>query len=143
MRYIDLKSKHQQEVNDFPMKFAFSESQFTTAMEELGLTKEDKNKVVGISGGGFIRKTDAKAFAEMFERQSKELNEAIRSDESGEGFILDMFTYELCNHEYGITYEEDDALIALGLSPQSVADSPSLSNGLRLAKEKAIASVNF
>lgn len=143
MRYVELKNKHSKEVNEFPMKFAFSEQQFEKAMQELGLTKDDKDKVMGISGGGFIRKTDAKAFAEMFERQEREMKELIDADETGEGFILDMFTYELCNHEYGITYEEEDTLIALGLSPKTIADSPSLSHGLSLAKDKAIASVNF
>ena len=32
--YVEMKERHQKEVNEFPMKFAFSDEQFKKAMEE-------------------------------------------------------------------------------------------------------------
>ena len=61
-KYVEMKERHQKEVNNFPMKFAFSDEQFKKAMEELGLTENDLDKVVGIGAGGFIRKTDVKDY---------------------------------------------------------------------------------
>ena len=54
--YVEMKERHQKEVNEFPMKFAFSDEQFKKAMEELGLTEKDVDKVIGIGAGGFIKK---------------------------------------------------------------------------------------
>lgn len=43
--YADMKSKHQKEVNNFPIKFAFDEKQFEEGMVELGLLPTDTDKV--------------------------------------------------------------------------------------------------
>ena len=55
-RYAELREKHQKEFDKFPMKFAFSDKQFKEAMESLGLTENDTDKIIGIGAGGFIRK---------------------------------------------------------------------------------------
>ena len=47
----------------------------------------------------------------MFDRHDKEMFEAMKDDE----FVLQMFEYELGNHEFCITYNYDDALRACGL----------------------------
>jgi hypothetical protein len=53
----EVKSKQQQEINDFPMFFAFSEAQFNEGMKELGLRPSDTDKVcrLGWTGGFFLR----------------------------------------------------------------------------------------
>ena len=112
-KYDEIKQKHQNIVNEFPMKFAFSDEQFNKGMKELGLDPKDTNKVVSIGGGGFIRKTDAKRFGDMWDTLRKEHNDLIKADKTGEGYIKDMFVSELENHEYGYTYELDDTLDAL------------------------------
>ena len=43
-KYQELKEKHSKEFNKFPIKFAFSESQFKEAMKDLGLTEKDTDK---------------------------------------------------------------------------------------------------
>lgn len=134
--YTILKQKHQTEVDNFPIGFAFSDKQFEEAMEKLGLKVTDTDKVLSIGGGGFIRKTDSEAFGNMFERHEKEMKEAIEADTTGEGFILGMFDYELANHEYCITWELDDTLRALDLTIDEVKASPALSHGLKLARSK-------
>ena len=89
-RYAELREKHQKEFDKFPMKFAFSDKQFKEAMESLGLTENDTDKIIGIGAGGFIRKSDLKAYTEMCQRTEKEMQEAIDNDKTGEGFIKEM-----------------------------------------------------
>lgn len=132
-KYNELREKHQKEVNDFPIGFAFSDKQFEEQMQKLGLNPDDTSKVISIGGGGFIRKTDLKAFEEMFERHSKEMNEAIANDKTGEGFIKEMFLFELANHEYSYTHELEDTLEALDLTKEQVRNDQRLKHGLLLA----------
>ncbi len=134
--YVEMKERHQKEVNEFPMNFAFSDEQFKRAMEELGLTENDLDKVVSIGAGGFIRKTDVKAYKEMGERQYKEFREAIEKDKVGDGFIKEMFLYELANHEYIITRKIDDTLDALGLTDNDIRNNNNLRTGLLLAEKE-------
>ena len=60
--------------------------------------------------GGFVRKTDAEDFAKMMVRHYEEIDEAVAADKTGEGFIYDMFLYELGNHEYIVTGRFEDTL---------------------------------
>jgi hypothetical protein len=135
MTYSELKKKHSDELNAFPMFFAFSNKQFDEGMKKLGLTPEDKGKLCKIPGGGFIRKEDATKLSDMFAAQDKEMKNLIASDTTGEGFIYDMLNYELANHEYCITMDFDPALNALGLTREDIANNPALLNGLNLARK--------
>ena len=118
--YVEMKERHQKEVNNFPIKFAFSDEQFKRAMEELGLTENDLDKVVSIGAGGFIRKTDIKAYNEMGERQYKEV----------------LFLYELGNHEYIITFDISESLDAVGLTEVDIRYNNNLRTGLILAEKE-------
>lgn len=135
-KYVEMKERHQKEVDNFPMKFAFSDEQFKKAMEELGLTENDLDKVVGIGAGGFIRKTDVNDYREMGKRQFKEFWKAIQEDKVGDGFIKEMFLYELANHEYIIAREIDDTLDALGLTDDDIRNNNNLRTGLLLAEKE-------
>jgi hypothetical protein len=53
--------------------------------------------------------------------------------ETGEGFILEMFDYELSNHEFTYTGDTEDTIDALGLSQGDFDNNPALKAGLRLA----------
>lgn len=106
--YNALKTKHGEEVNNFPMSFAFSNEQFATGLKKLGATRED---VVSIGGGGFIRKTDKDAFLALFKRHTEEMEAAMLDDD----FLTDAIRYELGNHEYCITGDETDTLETLGV----------------------------
>ena len=112
-KYKELRERQQAEFNKFPIKYAFTDEQFKTSMEELGLKETDTDKVVSIGvGGGFVRKTDVDDLLKMVKRHESELNDAISQDKTGEGFIKEMFLYELGNHEYCITMELDDTIEA-------------------------------
>lgn len=136
-KYYELKSKIQKEFDEFPFGFAFSNDQFEKMKEELGV--KDDSELISIGAGGFIRKSDEKALDELVNGKQKRIKEAINQDKTGEGFIKDMFLYELANHEYCITYELDDTLDALGLSYEEVMADDRLKRGLALAKQQYLA----
>lgn len=134
--YQEMRKRHQEEVNAFPMKFAFSQKQFERGMCELGLNPvTDTNKVVGIPGGGFIREVDKQAFLDLFERHSKEREEAIASDANGNGFAYWMFHDELVNHEYAYTRDISETLEALCLDDDDFSANPALLKALEKAKK--------
>lgn len=136
MTYVEISRKHQERVNKFPMRFAFSKEQFKIAMESLGLTQYDTDKIISIAGGGFIKKTDVESYKAMWKEITAEKKKLIEADTDGTGFIAEMFQYELDNHEYGLTGEATEALEALGLTRQEIENSETLSNGFRIAKKR-------
>lgn len=139
-QYSALKQKHEKEVNEFPMVFAFDNNQFNEAMEKLGFsanTRDYVGNVVSIGGGGFIKKTDSVALHELLDKHENERVAAIESDETGDGFIYDMFYYELCNHEFCITWDVTDTLNALGMSIEDINADEKLKQSLNKAKKAA------
>lgn len=137
--YLELKKDQQERFNAFPMFFAFSKDQFKTGMESLGLTEADTDKVYHIGASGYIRKTDSKAYAALNLQLESELNEAIDQDETGAGFIKDMFMYELENHEYSYTGDLEDTLEALGYTYEEIQQDEKLRTGLMLARHEVMA----
>ena len=134
MDYLELKERQRKELEAFPMFFAFSDKQFNEGMNSLGLDPEETDKIYKFGNtGGFYRKTDAAALHEMFDRHERERQEAIESDTSGEGYIYQMFSYELANHEYIITYNKADTLRAVGLTQEEINENPALLHGLKMA----------
>lgn len=140
MKYLHLVNSHQQELNDFPIMWAFNDEQFIEGMQKLGLKETDTDKVYSIGSGGFMRKRDAGAFNEMIGRHNREMKEAFLDDE----FAYDAFLYELGNHEFCITYEYAPTLDALGLTEDDlVADECRLMKILKKAKDDYMAGVEY
>ena len=130
--YVALKNKHQKEINDFPFGFAFSESQFNDMMiNKFGLTPEDTDKIYSIGSGGYVRKTDADAMHEMFDRHAKEREIAIK--ENKDDYLYHMFNYELANHEYSYTGDLEDTLDALGLTYEEIKADKRMYEALKRA----------
>ena len=136
-KYAELKNKIQKEFDEFPFGFAFSNKQFEEMKEKLGV--KDNSELISIGAGGFIRKTDEKALDELINGKEKRMKEAIAEDKTGEGFIKDMFLYELANHEYCITYDLRDTLEALDLTINEIMEDPRLKLGLELARNEYLA----
>lgn len=132
--YLELKNKHSEELNNFPMAFAFSDKQFQEGLDKLGVTKDE---ACSVPGGGFIRKTDSKALMDMFLRHSKEEEEAIAADKDGTGYIYQAFVYELNNHEHCITCDVTDTLDSLGLTMEEIEANPIMKAALIKAKRVA------
>lgn len=102
--YAELRQRQQAEFNALPLGFAFSRKQFDEMMEGWGLdTEKDLDKILRVPGGGYVQKKDAGLLSQTAERHDAEMTAAIAGDVTGEGFIYQMFLYELDNHEYGYT----------------------------------------
>lgn len=134
--YVEMNKRHREEINRFPIKFAFTNEQFKEGMEELGLNENDEDKIVGIGAGGFIRKTDLESYKEIKKKHQEEFKEAIENDKIGDKFIKGMFLYELNNHEYGYTRDITDTLDCLGLSEKDLIENENLRTGLILAEKE-------
>lgn len=135
-KYAELKNRHQTEFNAFPLMFAFNDEQFVEGMKKLGLKPTDTDQILYVGACGYMRKSDEAAFDEMNARHRKEEREAMEADATGEGYIRDMFAYELANHEYGYTYELDQTLECLGLTEEQIEADPRLKRGLELALKR-------
>lgn len=117
--YLELKNKHQKEINNFPIGFAFSEEQFNEMMiNKFGLSPEDTDKIYDLGGGGYVRKIDANALYEILERHAKERE--IARTENKDDYLYHMFDYELANHEYNYTGDVTDTLDVLGLTMEDI-----------------------
>lgn len=116
--YLDMKARHEKEINAFPFGFAFSNEQFKEMMEKWGLTENDTDKILSIGMGGFIRKSDKEAMHDLFKRHKEEKEKGYENDQ----FLQEAIEYELGNHEYIITYEPEPTLSALGYSIDILQD---------------------
>ncbi len=131
--YLEMKDRHQKEVEAFPMAFAFNNEQFKEGMEKLGFDVKDTSKICSTGGGGFIRKSDADAFGAMFDRIHAEEAEARKNDD----YLFQMFSYELSNHEYCYTWDLTDTLRSLGLTLEEVRANAQMNNALCRAIDEA------
>ena len=136
-RYAELRKRQQEEFNALPLGFAFSQKQFNEMMEGWGLDPEkDLDKILSIPAGGYVQKKDADLLHQTVERHDTEMAAAISEDKTGEGFIYEMFLYELDNHEYGYTRDTEDTLDALGYTAEQVLGDPRLKHGIEKAVTK-------
>ncbi len=119
--YEDMQAAHQKDVDAFPMLWMFGAKQATDeelAAETTRVFGEPLtlNDLTGIFAGGAIRKSDKKAFEEMFERhdlEKKQFSEDFNN-------LVSMIEAEMWNHEYGYTGYIDETLMALGWTAQDV-----------------------
>jgi hypothetical protein len=128
MKYLELKEKHQKAINDFPMFFAFNNDQLREGIAKLGA---NKTELLNIGGGGFIRKTDSEAFDALWENIDKERAEARKDDE----YLVEMFRYELNNHEYCYTWDLTDTLNSLDLTMEEINSNAKMKIALMKAVE--------
>ena len=131
MTYRELKERQQQEVNAFPMFAAFSEKQFDEGMQRLKI-KSRKN-VLSIGAGVFIRKDDRDAFVSMMKRHTDEVKQACAADQTGDGFIFDMFYSCLADHEYSYTRDLADGIAATPFTIDEINANAALLHGLSKA----------
>ena len=134
--YKELREKQQEEIDNLPLVFAFSNKQFAEAMQKLGLKETETDKIYKFGNtGGFYLKTDSKKISDTFNGHHAQLKQAIENDLTGNGFIYDMFNYELANHEYCITYNVEETLTVLDLTIEEVNANVKLKKALEKAKE--------
>ena len=105
--YLDLQKRHQKELEEFPIAYAFNDEQLEQALEKLGATKEECVSVFG--HGDIVKREDAKRLVAMLENQREEMLQRIRDDEA---FAESAFLYEMDNHEYAINWSGDEDVLA-------------------------------
>jgi hypothetical protein len=116
-KYVELRDKQQKDVDNLPVFFAFSNSQFKAGMEKNGLTIEDTDKIYKLGNtGGYYLKTNAKLIHDTFEKHEQEKVEAMKDDE----YLYGAFRYELANHEFCITLDATDTLDVLGITEEEL-----------------------
>lgn len=135
--YQKMRNRQQQEFNALPLGFAFTQKQFDEMMRGWNLHPErDIKKICSIGACGYIQKKDVELLRQTSARHSQELTAAIEADKTGNGFIFQMFCYELENHEYGYTGDAEDTLDALGYTMEQVQANRCLRRGFEKACKK-------
>ena len=116
--YSQLKTRHQDEITNFEgMFFAFSDKQYIEGIKKLGLSKEQAStEIASFGGGGYIFKNRVNALDELTTSHKQQRESSFKDD----NFLINALVYELINHEYCITYDEQDAIDALGLSAKDI-----------------------
>lgn len=131
MTYAELKKKQQEELNAFPIGFAFNNEQFEKMMNGWGLTVADTDKIYSIGAGGYIRKEDSKKLDELLARLEKERKDFRKNrKELYKGFID-----ELWNHEYILCPDDEVVLDKFGYTVQDLAED----SDLRAVYKRAVA----
>lgn len=105
--YLDLIEKQREELNSFPIAYAFSDEQLKEALEKLGATKDECVTIFG--HGDIVKKENAKPFLDILKRHSQEIRDLITSDKD---IAEAAFLYEMDNHEYAINWDGDDDVLA-------------------------------
>jgi len=132
--YKKLKEKQEKEMSEFRMFSAFNKTQFEEGMRSIESEPNSTGALFKLgNSGGFICKDDKPNFSDILERHYVEMKSAIDADHTGEGFIFDMFDYELANHEYNYTGDLTDTLRAVGLTKSDINASAKLQHGLQKA----------
>ena len=83
----------------------------------------------------FYRKKDAPALHEMMRRFDEEKREAFKDDK----FLYDAVYSELANHEYCITYEDEETLDALGITMKELETDQRMGRIYRKARAEYLA----
>lgn len=132
--YMEMRNRQQKEFDALPLGFAFNNRQFAEMMREWGLDPEkDVDKIYSIGFGGYVQKKDTELLHQTRDRHDKEMGDAIAGDKTGNGFIYEMFLYELDDHEYGYTRDMGPTLDALGYTAEEVRADKRLFRGLQRA----------
>jgi hypothetical protein len=104
--YLDLQKKHQEELSNFPIAYAFSDQQLVEALQKLGAKSKDECVTV-FGHGDIVKRENAKPFLDMLKRHTQEVKEAMKDKEFAEA----AFRYEMDNHEYAINWSGDEDVL--------------------------------
>ena len=132
MNYEQLQEKHEKEIEELPMFFAFNDKQFSEGMEKIGASNE--SELCSIGGGGFIKKSDDSKMKEIIKSQITEMDTAMLNDE----FLIDAFVYELANHEYCYTGDESETIDAIGIEELNDREEKLLREAKVIYREQSI-----
>lgn len=127
--YKEMRDRQKEEVENFPFIFAFCKEQLDDEMDAIGILGR-YDLILYLGGGCYIEKEDREEYILMNQRHRREFYENIEQDTTGMDFCCGMFEQELNNHEYVLTWDEDETIDALGLKPEDFRKYPQLKAGL-------------
>lgn len=131
MKYVEIKNKWQEEINKFPIFWAFNEEQLQNIMKKLNVT--DKEDLRTIGGGSVLKKEDTKKWYQLMIKQRNEMEELIKKDDE---FVKEMFEYELANYEYAYNQDIDEILENLGLNKDKLFKEKRIYNIFKEVEKK-------
>ena len=105
--YLKLLEIQREELNNFPIIYAFDEKQLEEGLKKLGATKEEC--VTIFNHGDIVKKEDADAFVNMLKRHTREVQDLLLSDTN---VAEEAFLYEMDNHEYAINWSGDEDVLS-------------------------------
>lgn len=135
MLYQDFKKITEKEVNEFTKKYcfwAFGRDQLNKKLQELGITEEELQKNYVSFYGGAIRADKVAEYRKIADKHNQQLKENMKNFD----FAYSAFRYELANHEYGYTYDEEPALDALCLTAREVVKNEILNRAFCKAAQE-------
>lgn len=133
--YEKLIAAHRDELEFFPIAYAFSEKQLQEALKKLGAESLDECTTI-FGHGDVVKKEDAEKFIDMLERHSKEIKDLLISDEQ---IAEAAFRYEMDNHEYAINWDGDEEILrCFGFDYEDLAKYD-LENAYRKARKAHMA----
>lgn len=115
-KYKEFKKYRGEKISSFPKMFALTKKQFEEGLQRLGVTEEE---ITSIGMCGFILKKDEKKFNALINDLELKLKSFIEKDDE---FVVQMFEYEMGNFEYYISGDDEEVLLACGLSLESLKD---------------------
>ena len=127
--YAEMLDFNRQEVEAFPLFYAFTDEALNEGMQRLGV--DNFNDICKVGWATFIQKTDFNAYVEMIEQQQARKEEAFKDD----SFLKNALIYELFNHEYSYTLEPESAIEALGFQMQEIENNKRFMKILKQAEK--------
>jgi hypothetical protein len=105
--YLEMKRRHEEEMNDFPIAYAFNDEQLQQALEKLGVAST-KECVTVFGHGDIVKRENAKPLVDMLARHTNEIRDKLKEDVE---FAEAAFLYEMDNHEYAINWSADEDVL--------------------------------
>jgi len=122
MTYSELKEKQENEINNFPIQWAFSKKQAEEGFKNLGLNysnPEDHNKIAVINGGGFMLLSDEDKYYSMLKRHSEEIIN-FRADKQE---FIKALVYEMKNYEMIYSHDSSGVKSELRITEEDFKNS--------------------
>ena len=139
MTYRELKNLIQKRYNDFLNDYAFWAFDKETFDEEAKkLNVSSTNKVVRITGGGFLLSSKLEDFRKL-EKECKELEREYKKDMRQ---LKQMIKYELSNHEYFVREDISETLEACSITEEE-ASRPDMKKLIEECKQEYMKAVKW
>lgn len=128
--YAELKQKHREMIDRLPIRYADSEEQFKEMMAAWNLdSSTDTDKIFSVGYGWYMLKKDVGLLEDYLTESEKEIKEAIESDETGYGYVYQMFYKALSDSDFRNSLNPYPALDSIGITAEEVKSEPRFMNG--------------